>query len=467
MEPDANSEGGKVVRDNKEIYLKYEKRIKKERLSKPLPKHPHFGQPQPLSSEKIPTYGDLICAVLSKQSVIRLQENLKQNPSASKVATDLSDDLEEIAQMRKEDFEFDMTTKRKTELKLEVTKCFDIIERWRKRKNLSSTQEAALTEPVKLYLKDAKEKNIEFRKESPEQDETAVETSQLQESRLRDRSTMSTFNYNEGDEMSSSQASSVSSAQEWTSPAPVCTVFRMFGTKTLTNTAEALDRFQIPPNQAACLLNAFQVDTGAAGSAGERLLDPGKLERDREKVRKNKLDQQRGKIVTGLGIDGRKDKTLTRETVKVDEKVVMARNVKKKCDNVSVISTPEGEFIGHFVPESGSGNHNMVALTELLDQRGISFRPSLELVNLDGTATNTGPDLGLASQLEEELGRPLQWSICFLHHLDRPWLHLLLALDGRSLGPECFSGPIGKIIVTDVHLLPVARFQPIAVVEVC
>jgi hypothetical protein len=204
MEPDANSEGGKVVRDNKEIYLKYEKRIKKERLSKPLPKHPHSGQPQPLSSEKIPTYGDLICAVLSKQSVIRLQENLKQNPSSSKVATDLSDDLEEIAQMRKEDFEFDMTTKRKTELKLEVTKCFDIIERWRKRKNLSSTQEAALTEPVKLYLKDAKERNIEFRKESPEQDETAVETSQLQESRLRDRSTMSTFNYNEGDEMSSS-----------------------------------------------------------------------------------------------------------------------------------------------------------------------------------------------------------------------------------------------------------------------
>ena len=98
-------------------------------------------------------------------------------------------------------------------------------------------------------------------------------------------------------------------------------------------------------------------------------------------MRKNKLELQRGKIVTGLGIDGRKDKTLTMEIVKVDDKFVMARNVKKKCDNVSVIATPEGEFIGHFVPESGSGNHNMVALTELLDQRGISFRGSLELVN--------------------------------------------------------------------------------------
>ena len=152
---------------------------------------------------------------------------------------------------------------------------------------------------------------------------------------------------------------------------------------------------------------------------------------------------QKGKVVTGLGIDGRKDQTLTREVIKTAEgEQVFARNVKKKTDNISVLSSPENEFIGHYVPESGTGRHNTVALIEFLDERGIVYRRTLELVNADGTPTNTGHVEGLLALLEEELGRPLTWSICLLHHLDRPWLHLLLALDGKSLGPECFSGPI-------------------------
>ena len=66
------------------------------------------------------------------------------------------------------------------------------------------------------------------------------------------------------------------------------------------------------------------------------------MERDREKVRQNKLDQQKGKVVTGLGIDGRQDKTLTREVILNEEgEKVIARNVKKKTDNISVISIPE------------------------------------------------------------------------------------------------------------------------------
>ena len=49
---------------------------------------------------------------------------------------------------------------------------------------------------------------------------------------------------------------------------------RVFKTKTLRNTAETLDRFKTPPNQAACLLNAFQADFGVVGTNnGERLVD--------------------------------------------------------------------------------------------------------------------------------------------------------------------------------------------------
>ena len=52
----------------------------------------------------------------------------------------------------------------------------------------------------------------------------------------------------------SSQPRSISSAQEWATPPPAITPFTECGVRTFTNTAETLDRFQIPPNQAACLI---------------------------------------------------------------------------------------------------------------------------------------------------------------------------------------------------------------------
>ena len=82
--------------------------------------------------------------------------------------------------------------------------------------------------------------------------------------------------------------------------------------------------------------------------------------------------------------------------------------VKKKTDNVSVISSPGLEFIGHFNPKSGSGSHNRDTLCELLDQKGVIFRPTLQVVNLDGTSTNTGPEERMAAHLEEELTRALK-----------------------------------------------------------
>ena len=89
------------------------------------------------------------------------------------------------------------------------------------------------------------------------------------------------------------------------------------------------------------------------------------------------------------------------------------------------------------------------------------------MLNLDGTNNNTGSEARLAALLEEELGCLFQWSVCILHYLDYPWLHLLLDLYGKSLDTECFSGPIGNMITNEVHLLPVAKFKPISVNVVC
>ena len=142
---------------------------------------------------------------------------------------------------------------------------------------------------------------------------------------------------------------------------------------------------------------------------------------------------------------------------------MLSRNVIKKAENVTVISCPDKDYIGHYIPESGTSLHNLNGLLEFLERRGLIFRDSLQVINLDGTATNTGPKGGLLSLIEENIKRPIQWAICFLHHLERPWLHLFLHIDGRSLGPEAFSGPIGKELSKGVHNLPVAQYEKIHV----
>ena len=110
-----------------------------------------------------------------------------------------------------------------------------------------------------------------------------------------------------------------------------------------------------------------------------------------DKVRKIKLEKQIGKGVTGLGIDGRKDPTLIHETVMNESgETVFSRNVSKKMENVTVISSPDYNYIGHFNPVSGRGEDTRVALFELLERRGVVYKETLSIVNLDGTATNNG-----------------------------------------------------------------------------
>ena len=104
-----------------------------EKCGKLLPKHPRFGQPEPLSSTKIPTYCDVVCAIFHEQSQIRQQLNLKQNPPASKVVDMLADQIEKIAQGLDEN----KSVKMIKNIKIEVTKCIKIISHWSKCKRLS------------------------------------------------------------------------------------------------------------------------------------------------------------------------------------------------------------------------------------------------------------------------------------------------------------------------------------------
>ena len=207
------------------------------------------------------------------------------------------------------------------------------------------------------------------------------------------------------------------------------------------------------------MINCFQADNGVVSQ--EQLIDPSKLDRDREKLRKRKIESQAGLVLEGFGFDGRKDPSKEKDVVMdASGELIFHRTITKKRENVSVVSNPGNSYLGHCSPEDGTAEGTVAALINFFESRRIEYRKS-KVINSDGTNTNTGGVGGIIALFEEDIGHPVQWSICLLHHLERPWLNLFLRVDGRSLGPDTFEGPLGKIIGGEVHKLPVVDFLPI------
>ena len=80
-------------------------------------------------------------------------------------------------------------------------------------------------------------------------------------------------------------------------------------------------------------------------------------------------------------------------------------------------------------------------------------------------AVNTGPKGGVIRVLECKLGKPLQWFICQLHANESPLRHLMQQMDGKTTGPQGFSGDIGKKL-HDCEKLPIKGFSKIST-EMC
>ncbi|GBM26343.1 hypothetical protein AVEN_239346-1 [Araneus ventricosus] len=78
-----------------------------------------------------------------------------------------------------------------------------------------------------------------------------------------------------------------------------------------------------------------------------------------------------------------------------------------------------------------------------------------EVVGCDGTVTNTGWKNGVINRIENNVGRPLQCSICLLHCNELPFCHIFQHIDGQTAGTKCFSGPIGQQLTYYENLLVV------------
>ena len=143
-----------------------------------------------------------------------------------------------------------------------------------------------------------------------------------------------------GSQQSSSShgdGSEQSSSSEFTSTPPITprvTPYNVYGVKVFRNTAEAIDRTGVEPRKAALILNAFREDISKGELNRNELIDPRKLENDTNKIRKQKIKQQEGKVIYGLGVDGRKDQTLVKGNVAgASGDYLFGRNIVGKVEN--------------------------------------------------------------------------------------------------------------------------------------
>ena len=229
-------------------------------------------------------------------------------------------------------------------------------------------------------------------------------------------------------------------------------------TKQYPELCKALDRCKISNRHACLVVNAVLKDLNQL--SGETAIDPAKLRRQRSLYREQRATEHAAGIqeITCLGFDGKQDETIVFESG-------LRRTIKE--EHYAIVSFPNSCYVDHVAPESKKARD--VAHEILSVIRDTNSMDSLQAVVCDGTVCNTGKTGGIIRQLEEGIGRPLQWLICLMHTNELPLRKYISAIDGgRIKGPSGYSGEIMSSLNFDPKDLPIAKFKavPGEVVEV-
>ena len=168
------------------------------------------------------------------------------------------------------------------------------------------------------------------------------------------------------------------------------------------------------------------------------VLDKNKIRRERSKSRHTAREQGLLSQITSIYFDGKRDITLC------DQKSGIKTYRKKITEeHISVISEPDSQYVGHFTPRSGSVQSISQGILDLGWSQSLNYDSGVA-IGSDGTNVNTGWKGGIIKLLEESLEKPLHWFVCLLHSNELPLRHLFASLDGKTSGPRCFTGFIGK-----------------------
>jgi len=165
-----------------------------------------------------------------------------------------------------------------------------------------------------------------------------------------------------------------------------------------------------------------------------------------------------------IGVDGKTDSnTLCWEEVDVDG-CPSLRQCKKREHHLTFTSESgdkQGQYLTHKTfPEAGCTGVKMANATlDVLNE--YNSENTIQAILVDNTSVNTGNTNGLVVKLEQLLGRPLMTIGCTLHQNELPLRAIMKNLDGDSLSPKTFCGPLGKLCSGDIHKIELVKFKPI------
>lgn len=230
----------------------------------------------------------------------------------------------------------------------------------------------------------------------------------------------------------------------------------------LPNLAVACDRTGVSDRSAAIIASSVLHDIGIVSKDTQsKVIDRSKLRRERRKVRLQLNSTQVIQSLYAIYFDGRKDKTIVQEkkgssyyrTVVVEEHIVL-------------LSEPGSVYIGHVTPDSGSSADITQSIIKFFTLKRITLS-ELVAVGCDGTNVNVGKKNGTVRRLETFVGHKLHWFVCLLHTNELPLRRLFQKIDGKTSGPQQFSGMIGKSLET-CETLALTSFTsvPVALPEI-
>lgn len=214
--------------------------------------------------------------------------------------------------------------------------------------------------------------------------------------------------------------------------------------------SKTCDRYGVSDRAAAAIASAVLYDI----KSNIPVIDKSKLRRERKKTRENIKAQHIVLQIPALYFDGRKDKTLI-----IREKG--GRHYRELIieEHISMIKEPDSIYLGYIAPNSGTSKVIERTIVDYFLKEEIPFEP-LMAIGCDGTNVNVGKHGGIIRLLEKRLDKPLQWIICLLHMNELPFRHLFTHLDGKTSGPQTYSGTIG-LALENCEKKPIVHFQKI------
>lgn len=223
----------------------------------------------------------------------------------------------------------------------------------------------------------------------------------------------------------------------------------------LKNVSAVCDRYGTSDRESAAIVSAAFQDLGVINNDDKSLVvDRHKLRRARQKTRRKVLNPKISTFV-GLFFDGRKDQTLVQTNVNGKTK-----NVKKLEEHITLINEPGSNFMGHIaISLAGTAANITNKILNFIDKNKIVTKDWCA-IGCDGTNCNTGWKSGIIRCIELKLKKQMQWIVCLLHANELPFRHLFIYLDGKTSGPNAFTGPIGKNLKQSMSL-EVVKFKTI------